>query len=176
MFVAVWPDHLTQERLTSLEIGTTEGLKRVGSGNWHVTLRFLGEVNDDLVPALVEALEIAARTLSGPLQCVVGPKTAWFGGDRVLQLPVFGLDQAASAVRSATIVVVPDKSLGEQPFNGHLTIARSRRRDLNHSAKAALAGIPFAATFEVAHFDLVASQREAEGRRYTTVATVPLLG
>jgi 2'-5' RNA ligase len=174
LFAAVLPDDATGQRLASLKL-RSDGLRLVASGSWHVTVRFFGEVDDDRVSVLVDALETAAAHLSGPLQCELGPKTAWFG-DRVLQIPAWGLDGSAAAVRSATLPVVPDTISGEPTFNGHLTVARSRGRRLDQTVKAAVAGIPFAAAFEVESFDLVASQRTADGHAYTTLARVPLAG
>jgi 2'-5' RNA ligase len=175
LFAAVWPDDSTAQRLSSLKPGTSEGLRLVGSGNWHITLRFLGEVDDDLVPALVDALDRTAANMPGAIQCRVGPVTAWFG-DRVLHIPARGLENLAAAVRSATIPVVPVRSDKEPRFNGHLTIARTRGHRLDTSARRALAGIPFAANFDVDSFDLVASEPSSEGRRYTTLATLLLRG
>jgi 2'-5' RNA ligase len=174
MFVAVWPDDSTLKRLSLLELGSAQGVSLVRPGRWHITLRFLGDVEEDLVPALVDALRGAAESMAGPFQCEVGPTTAWFSGQRVLQLPVAGLDEAAEAVRLATLPVVPDSTHGEAKFTGHLTVARSRRRRLDASARATLAGVPFAASFEVDCVDLVASHLSSEGPRYTTLARVPL--
>jgi 2'-5' RNA ligase len=174
MFVAAWPDDSMLKRLSSLKLGPAQGLRLVGPGQCHITLRFLGDVDDDLVPALVDALGAAAGNVAGPVHCEVGPKTAWFSGERVLQIPVAGLDEAADAVRSATVPVVPDTNHGTTPFTGHLTIARSKGRRLNGSARAALAGIPFFATFDVDCLDLVASQSSTEGPRYTTLARLLL--
>jgi 2'-5' RNA ligase len=176
MFVAAWPDDGTLRRLTQLELGPAEGLRVVGPGQWHVTLRFLGPVDGGRVPALVDALRVAAGELPDSLPCRAGPGTAWFSGNRVLQIPVSGLEGAAGAVRSATRSVVPDPIHGEAPFTGHLTVARSKRGGLDASARRGLAGIPFASPFEVHCFDLVESQLSPEGPRYTTVARVPLRG
>ena len=157
-----------------LDLGPTEGLRRVRPGEWHVTLRFLGDVDDGLVPALVGALGIAAGNLPDSIRCEVGPGTAWFGGDRVLQIPVSGLEGAAHAVRAATRPVVPDADHDEPPFTGHITVARSRRRRLDASERAALAGIPFTASFDVDGLELVGSGSSPEGARYTTLARVSL--
>ena len=92
------PTRRRGRRLSQLDLGPTEGLEVVGPGQWHITLRFLGEVGGERVPALVEALGAAAAELPGALPCQVGPGTAWFGGDRVLQIPVSGLEQAADAI------------------------------------------------------------------------------
>jgi 2'-5' RNA ligase len=174
MFVAVWPDDSTLTRLSLLELGPVHGLRLVRPGRWHITLRFLGDVEEDLVPALVDALGDAAESMAGPLRCEVGPGTAWFSGERVLQIPVAGLDGGAEAARRATLPLVPDSDHGEAPFTGHLTVARSKQGRLDASARAALAGVPFAASFDVNFFDLVASLLSSEGPRYTTLARVPL--
>jgi 2'-5' RNA ligase len=176
MFVAAWPDEPTRKRLSRLELGSTEGLRRIRPGQWHVTLRFLGDVDGGLVPALVGSLGAAAGRLPDSIHCEMGPKTAWFGDDRVLQIPVSGLDEAADAIRSATLSALPDTHHGEPLFTGHVTVARARRRRLDASARAALAGIPFAASFEVDCLDLVVSELSTEGPRYATLARVPLRG
>jgi 2'-5' RNA ligase len=172
MFVAVWPDDLTVRRLAALDLGSVPGLRTVRAGQWHVTLRFLGEVEDDLLPELVDALGSAATRVRGPVHCTIGPATAWFGGSRVLQIPATGLDLVAEAVRRATVRTVPDA--GEAPFIGHLTVARVRGRRLDQSARAAVAGVAFAAEFAVPRFLLVASALSPTGPRYTTLARLPL--
>ena len=102
MFVAVWPDGPTADRLSELELGPTEEVRLVRPEQWHITLRFLGDVDIDLVPALADTLRSAAAELPDSIHCEVGPGTAWFGGDRVLHIPVSGLDRAADAIRRAT--------------------------------------------------------------------------
>ena len=107
MFVAVRPDPETKERLAGLDLSGEKGLRPVGPDRWHVTLRFLGEVDDALVPGLSDALRTAAAAVPGPVRCRLGPATAWFTGVRVLQLPAAGLDTLAAAVREATLPLVP---------------------------------------------------------------------
>ncbi len=174
MFVAVWPDEVTLERLSLFDLGHAPGLRLVRRGQWHVTLRFFGDVDESLVPALVGALEGAAASMAPPVHCELGPKTAWFGRQRVLHIPVAGLDQAAEAVRAATLPFVPGSGDGEPPFTGHLTIARSNRRRPGASAPATLAGLRFVASFDVEYIELVASQLSTGGPRYTTLARVRL--
>ncbi len=112
--------------------------------------------------------------LPNSIHCEIGPETAWFGGDRVLQIPAVGLGEAADAVRVATLGVVPDAHHGRPQFTGHLTVARAKGRRLTASAYAALGGIPFAASFEVESFDLVESQLSTESPRYTTLERISL--
>ena len=125
LFVAVWPDVSVSSRLRSLELGRVPGIRPVAPGQLHVTLRFLGEVDEGLLPDLVAALEGAARSIGGPIHCEAGPATAWFPGGRVLQVPVVGLEEAADAVRDATRSLVPAPDHRGR-FTGHLTLGRAR--------------------------------------------------
>jgi 2'-5' RNA ligase len=168
MFVAVWPDDLTVRRLSALALGSVPGLRAVPPGQWHITLRFLGEVDDDRLPVLVDALGRATTEVPGPIRCALGPGTAWFSGDRVLQIPVTGLDDVAGMVRRATVPIVPSTS--EANFVGHLTVARMRGRRPDPSTRAGVAGIAFMAEFAVRRLLLVASALSPEGPRYSTLA------
>jgi 2'-5' RNA ligase len=172
MFVAVWPDDPTVRRLSALDLGSVPGLRTVHAGQWHVTLRFLGEVEDRLLPDLVDALGSAATRIRTPVRCTIGPATAWFGGTRVLQIPATGLDDVAEAVHQATVHTVPDA--GGAPFVGHLTVARVRGRRPDQSDRAAVAGVAFTAEFAVPRFLLVGSVLSPAGPRYTTLARLPL--
>jgi 2'-5' RNA ligase len=176
LFVAVWPDDETRRRLAGLELelGRTKGLRFVGPERWHVTLRFLGEVAEDAVGPLADALVSAAAAFAGPLECRLGPGTGWFTGVRVLHLPAAGLDGLAAAVRAATLPIVGEPAEPEPAFNGHLTLARSKGRRLGVAALGEMANIPFEAAFPVTAVDLVSSQPSPAGHRYTTVVRAPL--
>jgi 2'-5' RNA ligase len=173
MFVAVRPDDLTVRRLSALDLGSLPDLRAVRPDQWHITLRFLGEVADDALPVLIDALALAGNGVGSPVRCAIGPATRWFSGARVLQIPVAGLDQLAALVRRATAPVVPGH--GEAPFVGHLTVARIRgRRRLEGATRRAAAGTAFTAEFSVTHVLLMASELSEEGPRYSTLARVAL--
>lgn len=176
LFVAAWPDDETRRRLTGLELelGRSKGLRFVGPARWHVTLRFLGEVSEDAVGPLGDALVACAADSGGPVECRLGPGTGWFTGVRVLYLPAAGLDGLAATVRAATIPFVPETPHPEPDFNGHLTLARSKGRRLSVAALGEMAGIPFEASFPVPAIDLVSSQPSSEGHVYTTLVRAPL--
>lgn len=184
LFVAVWPDEATRRLLSGLEreLGGSRGLRFVGPSRWHVTLRYLGDVDVPVdgdpahAPALgriSDSLRACCGAITGPIECRLGPGTGWFTGVRVLQLPASGLDGLAAAVRVATLPVVPEP-IGASPFNGHLSLARARGRRLSVAALGEMAGIPFEASFPVHGVDLVASEPSANGHVYTTVAQAPL--
>lgn len=176
LFVAVWPDDETRRRLSGLELelGRTRGLRFVGPERWHVTLRFLGEVAEEAVGPLGDALVAGVAGFAGPLECRLGPGTGWFTGVRVLHLPASGLDGLAEAVRVATLPVAGEPAEPEPAFNGHLTLARSKGRRLGVAALGEMAGIPFEAAFPVTAVDLVSSQPSPHGHRYTTIVRAPL--
>jgi 2'-5' RNA ligase len=173
-FVAAWPDEATRRRLAALELdlGRAKNLRLVGPTRWHVTLRFLGEVSDEQVALLGPALQAAVAERPGPVDCRLGPATAWFSRGRVLQLPAHGLDQLAAVVAGATTSIVPERG-GGPPFNGHLTLARVKGR-LGPQAQSELAGIPFDSAFGVEHVDLVASMPSPGGHVYSTLVRAPL--
>lgn len=175
LFVALWPDDPTRKRLAALEreLGAVKGLRLVGASRWHVTLRFLGDIADDRIGPLTDALTEAAATVPGPVECRLGPGTGWFTGVRVLQLPASGVDGLAAAVRASTSPLVP-AGPDDPPFNGHLTLARSRGRRLSVAALGEMANIPFEAAFPVPAIDLVASEPSPNGHVYTTLARAPL--
>ena len=138
---------------------------------WHVTLRFLGEVDDP--GPVVEALRLVPETVPAAgatgVRAVLGPTTASFPGRQVLQVPVGGLDALAGAVHEAT---APWGAGGDDHrFSGHLTLARARGRA---RGPASLAGASVAATWQVRAFELVSSELGRGEARYHTVSTVPL--
>jgi 2'-5' RNA ligase len=173
LFVAAWPDEETKERLDAFSLGRDKGLRPVGPTRWHVTLRFLGDIDGALVDPLGHALTRATSAFAAPVRCRLGPTTDWFTGVRVLQVPASGLDEVAAAVRAATLPLVPEPEEHDVPFNGHLTLARAKGR-LSAAARAELAGIPFEAEFEVPHVDLVSSTPSPNGHVYTTMVRAPL--
>jgi RNA 2',3'-cyclic 3'-phosphodiesterase len=167
-FVAAWPDEPTRDHLAALELGREKNLRLVGPARWHVTLCFLGELTEEQLGPVGDGLRAGVAAFPGPVECRLGPATAWFSRVRVLQLPAQGLDALALAVRRAT---APD--VDEPPYNGHLTLARVKGR-LGPRAQTELEGIPFDATFAVASVDLVASTPSPRGHVYTTLVRAPL--
>jgi 2'-5' RNA ligase len=172
-FVAVWPDEATVTRLSMLDIGQARDLRIVRPEHWHVTLRFLGDVAEVLLPTIGSALRETAGHLHGPIRCEVGPATTWFSRGSVLMVPVAGLDELAQAVQIATSNVVPPARSGASSFHGHITLARARPR-LDETARQSVAGIRLTATFGVDSFDLVSSELSDEGPTYTTLERVAL--
>jgi RNA 2',3'-cyclic 3'-phosphodiesterase len=175
LFVAAWPDDDTRRRLSGLELelGKSKGLRFVGASRWHVTLRFLGDLDASVVGPLGDALVSCGSAFRGPIECRLGPGTGWFTGVRVLHLPAAGLDGVAAAVRAATLPIVPEARGGGEAFNGHLTLARAKGRRLSVAALGEMSSVPFESSFPVTHVDLVSSEPSVQGHIYTTVVRAP---
>ena len=120
LFVAVWPPADVVKALKAMVRPDLPNLRWMGPQQWHLTLRFMGRVDDvDAAIAAFERIDAPATTAT------FGPKIGRFG-DRVLHVAVEGLEELAAAVARATADIgePPDP----RPFRGHLTLARTRSR------------------------------------------------
>jgi 2'-5' RNA ligase len=166
LFVAVWPPDLLTGPLRSLDRPLEPGLRWTTEDQWHVTLRFVGDVAAPEEEALraaigrVAAVEPAPEATAGPGLRPLGP--AWV-------LPVAGLGHLADAIGAAT------RHLGQPPpdrdYRGHLTLARARHRSL-------LRGLPDAAVagvWTVTEVTLVRSHLGSGGARYDVIGRWPLV-
>ncbi|HYX44103.1 MAG TPA: RNA 2',3'-cyclic phosphodiesterase [Acidimicrobiales bacterium] len=164
LFVAVTPPEEVLERLAALDRPRVVGLRWTDPAQWHVTLRFLGRVDD-----VAAAAEAVAGFRAGPTVASLGPAVGRFG-QRVLHVPVAGLDAVAAAVVAVTGHVGEPPE--ERPFAGHLTLARASGRvkvDLR-----ALAGQPVEGSWPVEEICLVESHLSPKGARYETLERFPL--
>ncbi len=166
LFVAAWPPAEVVSLLAGLPRPDVKGVRWTRPEQWHVTLRFLGGVDD--VEGGVAALRGVTVT---PATALLGPAVGRFG-HRILHVPVSGLEGAAGAVRSVTAGIgePPD----DRPFRGHVTLARvadRARLDLRPLAGAALS-----ASWPVDELTLVASRLLPTGARYEVVERFPLDG
>jgi RNA 2',3'-cyclic 3'-phosphodiesterase len=167
LFVAVWPPAEVVERIAALERPEVGGVRWTGPDQWHVTLRFLGEVPD---PAPVERALRAATPPLPAAEASLGPDAEVLGRN-VLVLPVGGLDPLAAAVAAATAGMGQDDP---RPFRGHLTLARRRRGGPPLSRLAGRPEARLGAAFEVTSVALVRSHLDRAGARYETLAEVAL--
>ena len=158
LFVAVWPPDDVLDRLAVLPRPEADGLRWTEREQWHVTLRFLGPVDDEA--PVVEALA-GVGAVVGASVAVLGPAVSRFG-QRILQVPVAGLDDIAAAVVGSTAHL--GKPPDDRPFSGHVTLARVAR-----NAKAdlrRLTGAPIEAEWQADSVCLVESRLSPKGARY----------
>lgn len=163
LFVAVTLPDDVLSLVESLPRPGVVGLRWTTRAQWHVTLRFLGRVDGALVDGVGDALS-SVRVDAG-VMASLGPRVARFG-QRVLQVPVDGLDALAARVVDVT------RGFGEppddRPFTGHLTLARVGRGAGRVDLRP-LCGSPISATWDVTSFELYASELHPKGARYTVV-------
>ena len=168
LFVAVWPTAEVVAAVAGLPRPDHPAVRWTTPDQWHVTLRFLGEVADEDVPVVTAALRAVGE--QHPARDVdLGPRTTRLGKGPLV-VPVAGLDDVATAVIEATRDLGAPP--GSRPFMGHLTLARGRGR---RPVPAALAGGELVARWPATELCLVRSRPGAAGgARYDNVAVAPL--
>jgi len=159
-FVAVWPPDEVLDAVEALHRPVDLGGRWTRRDQWHVTLRFLGDV--ELAP-VVAALEGVG---SGPVVARLGPTVERLGRG-VLHVPVAGLDELGAEViaRTAALGRPPD----DRPFRGHLTLARMAGRPPKGVLRQ-----PIEAEWTVDSITVVGSHLGGTAARYETEATIPL--
>lgn len=156
------------------------GIAWVAAENLHVTLKFLGQVEEAAVPGIVEALTAAVADLDrfdvtvrglGAFPSLTRPRVIWAGagpgGDALVTL--------AARVEAALSPSFPRE---ERPFSSHVTLGRVRepRRDPRLAeALARGAGREFG-RLAVDRVTLMRSQLAPHGARYSEIASVRLRG
>ena len=164
LFVALWPTSDVIEQLRQLDRPSIDGLRWTTEDQWHVTLQFLGEADQD---AIADRLT-SARWTTRPLEMKLGPEVTLLGREIVcLPAAAPGLDKLARQVSDVTGVRRTNK------FKGHLTLARARNK-VPKAALEALKGTRFEAGWTADKVALVRSALTPGGARYQTVEESPL--
>ncbi|WP_370325996.1 RNA 2',3'-cyclic phosphodiesterase [Euzebya sp.] len=153
-------------------------LRWTDPATWHLTLAFLGEVDDGLVDSVVGSVRDAVAG-SAPVEVRLQAAAGTPGGRAgIVWLPVAhtpALDDLAGTVRAACRPLAPaDES---RPFRGHLTLARIPRSvpgtgPLTRAVATAYAGPDVAWTAD--SVTLTASRTRPGGAAHQDVAEVHL--
>lgn len=147
LFVGVWP---TEPVLDAIEaLPRAAGTRWTTRGQWHVTLRFVGEV-DDPAPWISRVHEVASQF--APRTVTLGPRTKMLGRENLV-IPAAGLDDLGAAC-------------GNEKFTGHLTLSRHASRTL--------AGAAIGAAWEVREIALIRSHLGKGPARYETLVLASL--
>ena len=155
-----------------------EWVKWSAPANMHLTLKFLGDIPESLVPPICSKMDILAETQAGfTLQAqgagmfpsAARPRVIWvgLGQSRPLVELASRLDQSLSALR------IP---VEERPFSPHLTIGRVAERldgaDLRELGSIVLRDKPgLIASQDVNGFSLYRSELRREGAVHTCLHT-----
>ncbi len=161
-------------RLSLLCAGVV-GAKWVDPGNFHLTLRFIGEIGEDIAADIDDALSrVRARRFAlqlagtGVFGSGGGPRSLWAGVERSPQLVALR-DKIEQALIRAGLPPEPRK------FAPHVTLARLRNPALDglRDFLAAQAGFR-ADPLPVEMFSLIASFQTKAGSVYEDQADYPL--
>ncbi len=152
------------------------GAKWVDAGNLHLTLRFIGEVGEDVAADIDEALaRVRARrfTLQLAGTGVFGgnrPRALWVGVERHPELVSLHAKIEKALIR---IGIEPE----QRKFAPHVTLARLREPALDMLGAFLAAHAQFrAAPLPVESFSLIASFPTKAGSIYEDQADYPLSG
>ncbi len=148
-------------------------------GNLHVTLKFLGEVDEKLVPDLREVAADAASTMK-PFRVAYGT----FGGFPSLSRPRVIFFEAKEGTRElaelANLLETGIAALGlpreSRPFTAHLTLARIKEPVPRGMVEGLVSVPPLPPTSfqNVEDFMLMRSHLAREGATYEELARFPL--
>ncbi|MDD4857476.1 MAG: RNA 2',3'-cyclic phosphodiesterase [Candidatus Krumholzibacteria bacterium] len=151
----------------------------ISTGNMHLTLKFLGEVDEGVVPDL-KAVAANAASRVKPFRVAYGP----FGGFPNLARPRVIFFQAMEGARELAEIArhleAGVEPLGipreNRPFAAHLTLARIKE-PLPHGTVERLTSVPPlppTAFQDVDRFVLMRSHLAREGATYEEIGSFPL--
>lgn len=168
LFVGIGLPGQIVELLETLPRPAVPRLRWTTPEQWHLTLRFLGDVDRpaEVIDAVRDAL---ADVGEGAVEAVLGPATRWFPGETVLHVPVAGLETLAGPVREHTAPWAAERG---QAFSGHITLARTRGRE---PGPTELAGTPVAGCFIVTDVAVFASSLRPSGAVYEVLERIPIV-
>ena len=152
-----------------------DGLRPVADPDLHVTLCFLGEVEETAGASIGEAVAAAAAGL-GPLPLVVGVPV-WLPSRRPRVLAI-GVDDPGGRLHALQAAVGVALSAGgwyepeRRPYLGHVTVARVR----GSVARPARPPAPPALAFRAHEVAVIRSRLGAGPARYERLRTIALAG
>jgi len=160
----------------SLLCSGVQGARWVDPGNFHLTLRFIGEIGGDVAADIDNALvRLRARRFSlqfagtGTFGGGDKPRSLWVGVERCPELVALR-DKTEQALIRVGLMPEPRK------FSPHVTLARLHNPALDELSGFLAAHAQFrAAPLPVGGFSLIASFQTKAGSVYEDQADYPLL-
>ena len=178
-FIAINLDETIKEKLKNIENSFREALpkskiKWVKKDNFHITLRFLGDINQEDIPKIEDTIgefaqECSAFTIDfhevGVFPGIRRPRVLWIGGD---YSDIFRDFYTGFNLKLESIGFPEDK-----PFLPHITFGRIKyipEREVK-ILKELIDEARFNYKETVTHIDLMRSQLKPEGPIYTVIKT-----
>jgi RNA 2',3'-cyclic 3'-phosphodiesterase len=174
-FIAIFPPPEVREALynASQNLPTSKDFRLVGQEKIHLTLKFLGDVSEDELDEVKQALE-PIRQRHDPFEVSTSNFGA-FPSEKKARILWAGIEEGAQQLRSVaenvdTLLEPTGFERETRPYVPHLTLgrARARRTTLDNSKTA-----PPTLRFTVSSVDLVKSAQSKHGADYSVLATYP---
>ena len=182
LFIAVEIPEDVRTRLAEIEkqlMASGADVKWVPEGNFHATLKFLGNVESDRAEAISRAIESAVQEVPGFDVCLAGvgafpntrrPNVVWVG-------MTSGADEMKALAEKVDRAMEPLGFAREaRPFSSHITVGRSRTpknadklRELIERLRDEVAGL-----FQVSSVSVVKSDLRPAGPIYMRIADLKL--
>jgi len=167
-FVAMWPAPDVVEALEALPRPETPRLRWSSRDQWHVTLRFFGDIDAQAVTDASAVLARAVERAGGAPLANGGPGTRFLGAG-LLVWPVEGLAEVANQVERLTATI--GKPPPSRSFYGHVTLARGRQGvDLRRAPHLLT---PLALSWTATSLTLVETELHSDGARYRVLEEFP---
>ena len=162
LFFALWPDNAVRDRLAEVAglLPMNTG-RRVPPDNFHITLVFLGNVQEQVVPELDAAAE-RLRQHGFSLQI---DRCGWWKRAKVAWLaPAYTPGPLLDMVEQINLLSrTAGLSVDKRDYNPHLTIARK------------VTGLTFEPIqWDIKDFHLIESVTHQQGARYQVIRSWPL--
>jgi 2'-5' RNA ligase len=150
----------------------------VAQSNLHVTVKFLGQIDEARVDAVGDALRVAARCAPafevnvrglGAFPTAMRARILWVG-----LAPAAPLAALAAGVDTALAPLGIERE--SRPFAAHVTLGRVRESRRNPALADALARPADCGRLAVTRIALMRSELHPRGARYTELASVLLAG
>ncbi len=155
VFIAVNLDQHMRKEIERIQLemeSKVQGIRWVRSELLHITLRFLGEIDRAVIPALSGAMNVIAHkntsfTLSfsrtGIFPSLKKPRVIWIGVEKGVE-ELKGLAMHVDRAIEEILGVKEEKSgqkkrQGKEKFKPHLTIGRAKINETVHISQDALA-------------------------------------
>jgi len=187
LFAALAPGPELRQALSGAALGLRRALGPLGDSlRWtdpatlHLTVRFLGAVEEEALPAVMAAVTGAASLVPPLALEVAGPGA--FPSPRRPRALFLGLAGDVKPLRALAAsleagLVAAGLPAETRPFRPHLTVARARERRGGPDLEAALALFPpLGLRWEAAALTLFESHLGAGGARHEPLLVAPLGG
>jgi len=129
LFFALWPDESTRQRCVHVQDQLpSSGYKKVVPDNLHVTLVFLGNVDDSKVPELLTA----AATVQMPVVDLVFDRLRYWKKPEVLCLTAQAPPEVLTLVAELTTLAQNlNIAVDDRSYHAHITLARKAKQAVN---------------------------------------------